>query len=130
MRLPSNIIQSFKRRPLSAAVLMVALIAILLSACGGSSGTATTTPPTAGAAREPGISFNVNDLLPDDRTTYRYPGSLTTPPCSESVQWMRLKNPMTVSADQAQQFEDTVGYNSRYTQPLHGREILEDISAD
>ena len=87
-------------------------------------------PPTAGAVREPGILFNVNDLLPDDRTTYRYSGSLTTPPCSESVQWMVLKNPVQVSAQQAQLFEDAVGYNSRYTQPLHGREVLEDISMD
>ncbi len=87
-------------------------------------------PPTAGAVREPGVSFNVNDLLPGDRTTYRYPGSLTTPPCSESVQWMVLKNAMTVSAEQAHVFEDIIGYNSRYTQPLHGREILEDISVN
>ena len=87
-------------------------------------------PPSAGAVREPGISFNVNDLLPSDRTTYRYPGSLTTPPCSEGVSWMVLKNAVQVSAAQAKVFEDVVGYNSRYTQPLHGREVLEDTSID
>ena len=87
-------------------------------------------PPSAGAVREPGITFNVNDLLPNDRTTYRYPGSLTTPPCSEGVRWMLLKTPVRVSAEQAQLFEDTVGYNSRYTNPLHGREVLEDQSKD
>ena len=72
-------------------------------------------PPTAGSVREPGVSFNVNALLPNDRTTYRYPGSLTTPPCSESVQWMVLKTPMPVSAEQAQLIR---GHN-RLQQPLH-----------
>ena len=41
-----------------------------------------------------------------------------------------LNDPVIVVAEQAKLFQDTVGYNSRYTQPLHGREILEDISAD
>ena len=41
-----------------------------------------------------------------------------------------LNGPVIVAADQAQLFQDTVGYNSRYTQALHGREILDDISAD
>ena len=58
---------------------------------------------------EPGVSFNVNDLLPGDRTNYWYPGSLTTPPCSESVQWMVLKNAMTMVAEQAQVFEGIIG---------------------
>ena len=43
---------------------------------------------------------------------------------------MVLQNAMQVSPEQAQAFEDVIGYNSRYTQPLHDREVLEDTSID
>ncbi|XP_022342986.2 nacrein-like protein [Crassostrea virginica] len=37
------------------------------------------------------------DLLPNDQRFYTYQGSLTTPPCYESVQWVMYKCPIRVS---------------------------------
>lgn len=37
------------------------------------------------------------DVLPYDQRFYTYPGSLTTPPCYESVQWIVYKCPIKVS---------------------------------
>lgn len=52
-------------------------------------------------------TFTLGDLLPASRSGYfRYPGSLTTPPCSEVVTWSVLKNPITMSSAQVAAFRD------------------------
>ena len=42
------------------------------------------------------LPMDLNELLPTDRSYYTYMGSLTTPPCSEGVLWMVMKNPVPV----------------------------------
>jgi carbonic anhydrase len=44
-----------------------------------------------------GIKINPADLLPADRSFYRFPGSLTTPICNEVVNWYVMKNPIELS---------------------------------
>jgi carbonic anhydrase len=53
--------------------------------------------------RMPQDLLNLNELLPTDQRYYQFMGSLTTPPCSENVLWMVLKQPVSISrsADQA-----------------------------
>jgi len=70
--------------------------------------------------------INVMDLLPSNTHHFSYHGSLTTPPCSEGVQWIILKTPIEVSKVQAERFITTIGPNARPIQPLGGREILEE----
>ena len=71
-------------------------------------------------------SVNVSDLLPKDRSYYRFSGSLTTPPCSEGVRWLMLKKPMTASKAQIEQFAKLMGHpNNRPVQPLGARFVVE-----
>ena len=54
-------------------------------------------------------AINLMDLLPTDKTKYfRYPGSLTTPPCSEAVTWSVFKDPVMVSQEQVKLTISTV----------------------
>ncbi len=73
------------------------------------------------------IEINAADLLPDDRTYYRYFGSFTTPPCTEGVNWHVLKTPIEMSEVQIEKFKTIVGYNSRPVQPVNKRFILESL---
>lgn len=69
--------------------------------------------------------MDMNLMLPDDRRYYTYMGSLTTPPCSEGVRWMVLKQPATLSPDQAAIFARLYPMNARPVQQAGGRLIKE-----
>ena len=49
-------------------------------------------------------AFDPTDFLPASKAHYRYVGSLTTPPCTEGVQWVVMKEPVTVSDEDIAQF--------------------------
>ena len=55
---------------------------------------------------------------------YRYDGSLTTPPCSEDVQWIVLTTPIEMSEAQIAAFKAIMPDNNRPVQPLNGRKLL------
>ena len=71
------------------------------------------------------VQIDVAALVPADHGYYTYPGSLTTPPCSEDVTWFVLKHPVTVSTAEIKQFSKLYEHNVRPTQPLHDRVVLE-----
>ena len=75
------------------------------------------------ALKYPDLILNVADFLPDDRTSYRYSGSLTMPPCSEGVEWILLRKAAEASRAQIEAFCAIVSGNNRPVQPLHGRRI-------
>ncbi|WP_243060166.1 carbonic anhydrase [Nocardioides sp. SR21] len=64
---------------------------------------------------------DVTSLLPDGRRTFRYDGSLTTPPCSEGVAWSVLDEPMDWSAEQIAAFAELHPDSHRPPQPLGDR---------
>ena len=72
------------------------------------------------------MTVNVDDLLPKNRSTYRYDGSLTTPPCSEGVRWMLFTTPIQLSAKQIGVFRDILKSNNRPVQRLNGRTVATD----
>lgn len=72
----------------------------------------------------PQVNVDVDRLLPANRVSYRYDGSLTTPPCSEGVRWIVMATPIQLSAQQIKAFTDIIHDNNRPTQSLEGRPIL------
>ena len=72
------------------------------------------------------LEIAASELLPATPRSFRYEGSLTTPPCSEGVQWFVLETPVEVSGAGLAAFEAALGKNSRPVQPLNGRELLID----
>jgi len=83
-------------------------------------------PLESGQDVEPaGLAIDVSHLLPppEKRAYYTYMGSLTTPPCTENVLWMVLKNPVQISKEQIGVFSRLYPNNARPVQPAHGRLI-------
>lgn len=72
------------------------------------------------------VNVNAMVLLPRDTAYYRYSGSLTTPPCSEGVLWMVMKNAVEVSSEQVEAFRALMGHaNNRPIQPIFSRAVLQ-----
>ena len=67
---------------------------------------------------------DINALLPVKRDYYSFTGSLTTPPCSENVKWMVMKNYATVSGPEVREFLHTLHFeNNRPVQEINSRVI-------
>ena len=69
--------------------------------------------------------LDLNALLPAERSYFTYMGSLTTPPCSEGVLWMVMKDPVPVSTEQIGVFSRLYPMNARPIQAASGRLIKE-----
>ena len=76
------------------------------------------------AAVVPGATLDPNGMIPDDPTVIRYMGSLTTPPCSEGVNWHIANQTMTASASQIARIHAIMGDNARPVQPLNHRLLV------
>ena len=68
-------------------------------------------------------TLDLNELLPADRGYFTYMGSLTTPPCSEGVLWMVMKNPVSIAPQQIDIFSRLYPMNARPVQASAGRMI-------
>lgn len=75
----------------------------------------------------PAVKIDVAQLLPKVRGYYTYIGSLTTPPCTEGVQWIVLKTPVQVSREQIDVFAKVHDKSARPTQAANGRLIKETL---
>lgn len=64
------------------------------------------------------------EILPDDDGVYRYAGSLTTPPCTEIVNWVVFAEPIEVSQEQIDAFATLYPKNNRPLQDLGRRFVL------
>ena len=72
------------------------------------------------------MGFSVEEGPEIEKDYYNFEGSLTTPPCTEGVNWIVFKNQETVSKEQVEKFTQTLGFeNNRPIQDTNGRQIKE-----
>lgn len=71
-----------------------------------------------------GGEANIVDLLSAERSYFSYSGSLTTPPCSENVNWFVFRTPMTIAEEQIAQAAELFPANARPTQKLNDRTVF------
>lgn len=76
------------------------------------------------------VDLDYSDLLPDDEVSayYNYSGSLTTPPCTEGVNWLVAKATLSASHEQIQALRELMVHhgdigNFRPPQALNDREV-------
>jgi carbonic anhydrase len=84
-------------------------------------------PDKAGQTVKADLLLLPNGLLPKDNASFRYAGSLTTPPCSEIVSWVVYRTPITASEEQIGKFAKMFPNNARPVQPLNRRKLLLDL---
>ncbi|MBZ4415815.1 carbonic anhydrase [Myxococcus sp. RHSTA-1-4] len=83
-------------------------------------------PWNKGDHSEPkGASINASALLPKNKAFFQYHGSLTTPPCTEGVEWYVMKDPIEMSDAEIASFQRLphLNPNNRPPQPLNGRTV-------
>lgn len=69
------------------------------------------------------LDLDMNELRPLPQHYYRYKGSLTTPPCSEGVQWVIMADKREISSDQMADIVSRLHANFRPVQPIGERRI-------
>ncbi|PEN69889.1 carbonic anhydrase [Bacillus toyonensis] len=69
-------------------------------------------------------TIDIKQILPSDHSSFRYMGSLTTPPCTENVQWIVMKQTIEMSKQQIKVFHKLFPTNNRPVQPINGRAVL------
>lgn len=79
-------------------------------------------PKTANSSKK-FQKFDIQSLLPESKGYYEFVGSLTTPPCSENVQWVVMKTQPEVSSKQFKSLESVLHHNARDIQPLNKRVV-------
>ncbi|MCK9908644.1 carbonic anhydrase [Microbacteriaceae bacterium K1510] len=80
-------------------------------------------PPQAGEPVKM-TAADPNLMLPADRHYYSYAGSLTTPPCSEVVNWLLLRAPIQVAQADIDAFAKLYPMNARPAQKDNRRFVL------
>ena len=72
-------------------------------------------------------AIDPNSFLPGKTLShFRYTGSLTTPPCTEGLNWFVMRDPLTVGTGQVMSFSSAVhGTNNRAVQPLNMRTVYQ-----
>jgi carbonic anhydrase len=83
-----------------------------------------TMPGKEGPAVKADPAIDPNGFLPNNLTYYRYNGSLTTPPCAETVAWLLLTQPIEVAEADVAAFAKLYAMNARPAQKDNRRFVL------
>ncbi|MGE0010751.1 MAG: surface-adhesin E family protein [Azoarcus sp.] len=82
-------------------------------------------PLEKGNTYMPDVTIDLAAFLPTQPAHFLYMGSQTTPPCTEDVLWVVMKQTASLSEDQLAIFNRLYPRNSRPIQPTNGRLVLE-----
>lgn len=80
-------------------------------------------PEKDGDVTESEDMINLAHVFTSTSSYYTYPGSLTTPPCSEIVTWVVLQKPAEITEEQYQAFRHILGNDFRPLQSLNDRVV-------
>lgn len=82
-------------------------------------------PKEEGSKVEETMNIAINEIVPDNQQSFQYKGSLTTPPCSEGVNWIVMKEAIEMSSQQINSFKTIFNDNHRPVQAVNNREVVE-----
>jgi carbonic anhydrase len=104
----------------------LAVVGVLVDRGAANAGLATAWKklPRPGRSEKLKKPFNPVSLLPEDRSLYRYSGSLTTPPCSEGVVWNVLRHTVSHDSREIDVVRARFGDTARPVQELFERKLL------
>ncbi|MBC7300341.1 MAG: carbonic anhydrase family protein [Nocardia sp.] len=104
----------------------LAVLAVLLHARADAAALSrilTATPHRSGLTRTV-TGVDPREYLPADLAQFRYHGSLTTPPCTEGVEWIVLRHPAPVAISDVDNYRALFPHSNRPTQPRNGRPVV------
>ncbi len=80
-------------------------------------------PKKPGEIAEVEATRNPSDFLPRSREYFNYSGSFTTPPCTEQVCWIVMKQPIGAPQKYIERFATILKANNRPVQKLNDRVV-------
>lgn len=103
----------------------IAVVAVLFNAVSGDQQVdhLVATVPEPGESASDVRLVDIQRFIPLGSKRYRYRGSLTTPPCSEGVEWIVMHDRQPVGADALAAFTQRFAPNNRPLQPLNERTV-------
>ena len=105
----------------------LAVIAVLMTAGGDNSAFSSVMRrvPQQVGGESVEITLDPRGFVPSESKIFRYEGSLTTPPCSETVSWNVFDTPIEVEEEDIARFKALYPMNARPLQPLNQRALLQ-----
>lgn len=80
-------------------------------------------PGEPGGSTTGGSLVDLQRLIPTGSRRFRYTGSLTTPPCSEGVEWIVMEESQPVGGTALEAYRGRYPANNRPVQPLNRRTV-------
>jgi carbonic anhydrase len=114
----------FVHASVSGALAVIGVMMMPGRANGTFSKIVTSMPEKEGPAVPADPMISPNSFLPQSRRYYRYSGSLTTPPCNETVDWLLFMDPVQVNEADIARFGQLFPMNARPVQKLNRRFVL------